>query len=240
MTIENNTVVNNCWFMIYAGSGISMLGTNNFDSQNNVYKDLARNNKVFNNRCYMPWGKIKRMSDGNGIILDSNHLPAEGKSYLGRTLLQNNLCVDNGGSGIHSFRSHQIDIVNNTAYYNGATPQLKWGQIFCQSSDDIRFVNNIAVARPGQPINTVGPTLVDKRNTNIVRLNNLYVSGGIDFVPGTDDLAADPMFVHPTFDINDADFPRQAGKPRDRPRHRDSLLSIARPRRSSSAPLRDE
>lgn len=212
-TIENNIVRNNCWWMIYAGSGISMLDNSNFDSAENVYKMLISNNQVSGNRCFVPWGKIKKISDGNGIIIDTNYVPAKNQIYLGRTLAQNNLSFNNGGSGIHSFRSHQIDIINNTAYMNGASPELAWGQIFVQSTDDVRMMNNILVARDGQPVNTVSSDISDKGNTRITRMNNLYFGGGTPPIMGPNDKIADPLFVNPSLDPASADFHVKADSP---------------------------
>ncbi|MBC8104388.1 MAG: right-handed parallel beta-helix repeat-containing protein, partial [Cytophagales bacterium] len=120
--IENNVVRNNCWWMIYAGSGISFLDSANFDAADNVYKMLVRNNTVSGNRCFVQWRQVKKISDGNGIIVDTNYVPAKNQIYLVRTLVQNNLSFNNGGSGIHAYKSHRVDIINNTAYHNGASP----------------------------------------------------------------------------------------------------------------------
>ena len=72
VTIENNLVRNNCWWMDYAGSGISINGYNNFDATEGNYKDLIRNNYVSGNRCFVKWAAIGKISDGNGIIIDVN------------------------------------------------------------------------------------------------------------------------------------------------------------------------
>jgi hypothetical protein len=206
MTIENNTVRNNCWWMIYAGSGISLLDGYNFNGTDNTYRNLIRNNRVSGNRCFVPWRQIKKISDGNGIILDSNYVPASNRIFKGRTLIQNNLSFNNGGSGIHSFKSHRVDIINNTAYLNGASPELRWGQIFLQRTTDARVINNILWARDGQPVNTVGPSLTDKDNTNIRRANNLYFGGGTPPIMGENDVVANPGFLKPSTDAAEADF----------------------------------
>ena len=213
VTIENNTVRNNCWLTIYATSGISLLGTRNFDAADNVYKMLIRNNRVSGNRCFVEWRQVGHFSDGNGIIIDTNYVPAKNQIYLGRTLVQNNLSFNNGGSGIHAFKSHHVDIVNNTAYYNGATPELNWGQIFVQIGDDIRFQNNILVSRPGQPINSVGPKGDDQNSTNVVRANNLYFGGLAPTLTGDNDTVADPQFVQASTNDAHADFHVRPGSP---------------------------
>ncbi|MBC7809275.1 MAG: right-handed parallel beta-helix repeat-containing protein [Akkermansiaceae bacterium] len=213
VTVENNIIRNNCWYMIYAGSGISVLGTANFDSADNVYKTLVRNNITSGNRCYMPWGKVKKISDGNGIIVDSTWVPKDNRAYKGRTLIQNNVSFNNGGSGIHAFRAHRVDIINNTAYYNGASPELNWGQIFVQITDDMKMMNNILVSRPGQPINSVGKDGGDQNSKNVVRAHNVYFGGLTPKLTGEGDVFADPLFVNASTDHKVADFRVKPGSP---------------------------
>ncbi len=214
VTIENNIIRNNCWTTIYANSGISTGERKHFDAVDNVYKTLIRNNVVSGNRCYEKWRvKPPRFSDGNGIIVDTNFVPAKNQVALGRTLIQGNLTFNNGGSGIHVFRGHRVDIVNNTAYYNGATPELRWGQIFVQLSDDVHFMNNILVSRPGQPINSVGPGGGDQNSTNVTRSNNIYFGGLPPKITGPDDIIADPQFVNASTDVAVANFHVKAGSP---------------------------
>ena len=213
VTIENNTVRNNCWWVIFATSGVSLLGTHNFDATDNTYKWLARNNYVSGNRCFEKWRKVNKISDGNGVIVDSNYLPKEGKSFLGRTLIQNNVSFNNGGSGIHAFRSHRVDIVNNTAYYNGASPELNWGQIFVQGSADMRLVNNILVSRPNQPINSVGPSGDDQNSVDVIRASNIYFGGLPPKLMCEGDVLADPLFARASTDFNVADFHVRSGSP---------------------------
>ena len=206
ITIEDNVARNNCWWTVYATSGISLLDSADFDAGTNVYKCLIRGNQSSGNRCFVPWGQVKRISDGNGIIIDTNNAPAKHHVYLGRTLVQNNLSFNNGGSGIHAFKSHQMDIINNTAYDNGASPELKWGQIFVQVSDDVRMMNNILVSRPGQPINSVGPDGGDQNSTRVTRTHNLYFGGLAPKLTGPGDVTADPQFVNASADPALANF----------------------------------
>jgi len=206
VVIENNVSRNNCWFTIYACSGIGTLGTMNFDATDNVYKVLIRNNRVTGNRCYIEWKHIGKVSDGNGIIVDSIYDPAKGEAYLGRTLIQNNVVAENGGSGIHCFKAQRVDIVNNSAFRNGATPQLAWGQIFFQRTSDARLINNILYARNGQPVNTVSKDTSDRGNVGIIRGNNIYFSGGYPAIMGEGDAMADPEYVSPWSEPDTADF----------------------------------
>jgi hypothetical protein len=228
LLIENNTVYNNCWWMIYAGSGISVLDHYDFDATINNYKIVIRNNIVSGNRCFIPWRQIKKISDGNGIIIDSNYTPNTDKGYNGRTLVQNNLSFNNGGSGIHSFKSHRVDIVNNTAYLNGASPELKWGQIFLQRTTDARVINNVLWARDGQPVNTVSPNTSDKENKTVIRANNLYFGGSTPPILGESDVIAAPEFIAPSTDPAKANFRLKKSSP-----------AIATGRRDPFTPLLD-
>lgn len=59
-------------------------------------------------------------SDGNGIIVDANSSIAGqgGSTVSDKTLVAFNLTVYNGGRGIHSFGSPNVDIVFNTTAHN--------------------------------------------------------------------------------------------------------------------------
>ena len=213
VTIENNVIRNNCWTTIYGTSGISLNHGSNFDGTSGGYRTLIRDNITSGNRTFEIWKQIGKVSDGNGIIVDVNQdskLPEE-QRYNGRTLIQNNLSFNNGGSGIHAFKSKRVDIINNTVYMNSASPELVWGQLFVQISDDVRMINNIVVARPGLPVNTVGTSLNDQNSKNIVRANNLYFGGGSAPIMGESDVIGDPQFVNPSTDSNIADFKLKPG-----------------------------
>ena len=218
--IEFNRVRNNCWTMDYAGSGISILSSINFDGTFGNYKILIRNNYVSGNRCFEPWAKIGKLSDGNNIILDSN------QGHHGRKLVQSNVCFGGGGSGIHAFATDQADIINNTAYYNNQTSELKWGQIFAGSTTkDIRILNNIMVAPPDKPMNFK----LYNKSTNIVYASNIYFGGSTNAptagglgaegggsgtsVDGGGNVRADPKFVNASLDYQMADFHLQPGSP---------------------------
>jgi len=186
VTIENNTVYNNSWYTLYATSGISILTPKDSDSNTTSYRNVVRNNRVYNNKTLVKWEKTQDYSDGNGIIIDSSlNVPA----YTGKTLVTNNLTYLNGGSGIHSFHSSKVDIINNTAYQNSS--QLNYGEIFAQSSDQVNVLNNILVARTGRYMNT------NYSNTNVTTNYNIYDNGN-PVVSGPNDLWGDPLFVNAT------------------------------------------
>ncbi len=205
-TIENNLVYNNAWYMVYAGSGISILTPFNSDKLT-VYKNVVRNNRCFTNKTTIPWISLKRLSDGNGIILDVNQHAYDNQSgtsstpdeaYTGRTLVENNLCVNNGGSGIHAFKADHVDIINNTAYQN-ATVMTDYANIYANDCADVNIINNIMYAADGKKCNS------NTKLVNVLYDYNIYFNGTVA-VKGPNDLVADPKFVNPSTDIATANF----------------------------------
>lgn len=130
--IENNEVSDTSHLTRYATSGISTLNSWPFDNDT-LHKTFILRNEVYDNRCDVRWTRYfddstapitpsitAKFSDGNGIIADSNNnANVPWPAYTGRTIIQNNLAYRNGGSGIQSFASTNVDAVNNTVYDNG-------------------------------------------------------------------------------------------------------------------------
>ncbi|MEH2265521.1 right-handed parallel beta-helix repeat-containing protein [Nostoc sp.] len=208
--VDKNTVFDNAWYGVYGGSGISMLHNWNSDS-NRGYKMFVTNNKTYNNRMYIPWIEVGRITDGNGIIIDGSRNERQDSkldAYIGRTLVKNNLAFNNGGSGIHSFLSDRIDIVNNTAVLNNQSPEIKGGQIFAHTSSDVRILNNILYAFPGKDIN------VNTKNQNVVYDYNIYINTSKISVKGPHDIVADSNFLknYPTLEKTSRDWKSRLDK----------------------------
>jgi hypothetical protein len=196
VTIDNNVVFNNAWYSVYGNSGISILGNWNSDN-NRGYKIFVTNNKTYNNRMYIPWIAVGKITDGNGIIIDSLRNSQKNSTlsaYTGRTLVKNNLTFNNGGSGIHTFLSDHVDIVNNTAVLNNQSPEIKDGQIFANKSSDVRILRNILYAFPGKVINS------NYQTKNVIYDYNIYLNSSKITVKGPHDIVADSEFLskHPT------------------------------------------
>ncbi|MFW9260832.1 right-handed parallel beta-helix repeat-containing protein [Nostoc sp. CALU 546] len=204
VTIDNNVVFDNAWYSVYGCSGISML--NNWNSDNNRgYKMFVTNNKSYNNRMYIPWIAVGKITDGNGIIIDSTRNDQNNSklgAYKGYTLVQNNLTFNNGGSGIHAFLSEHVDIVNNTAVLNNQSPEINGGQIFAHTSSDVRILRNILYAFPGKQVNN------NTKNTNVVYDSNIYINSSKVSVKGPRDIVADSQFLskYPTLEKISGDW----------------------------------
>jgi Right handed beta helix region len=212
-TIESNLVYNNAWYMMYAGSGISILNPINSDGPDvTKYKNVVRNNICNNNKTTIPWIGLTppRLSDGNGIIIDVNQYPyggsaASNKPYTGRTLVENNVSYNNGGSGIHAFKADHVDIINNTAYGNGTV--VGYPDIYAGSSTDVKIVNNIMYARTGGKCNAA-----PSGGTTVTYNYNIYFNGTVAF-QGTNDKVLNPLFVNASIDPAVANFNLSAGSP---------------------------
>ncbi len=201
LTIEGNLVYECGLYGPFGMSGISIYNPINTDGVTAGYKIKIVNNVSHSNYNYFPCecfpGKV---TDGNGIILDDfkNSQRAAGDPlkdvvYTGRTLVANNIVYNNGGSGIHTFKGANTDIVNKTAYRNGRHPDLD-GEIFANNSEGITITNNILYGRAGEAVShDFG------NNTNVVMDYNLYYDGTP--APDLDGVAvaansrvADPLF----------------------------------------------
>lgn len=223
VTIEDCKVSDNAWFMRYAGSGITTLNNWAFDDAPG-YHFIVQRNLVWNNKCFVSWEKIGKLSDGNGILFDVTDQAGQGATnpnadvvvgqapqqpqgaemnkpqrpiWRNRSLIANNISAYNGGSGIHTFRTSHVDIINNTTYWNGTS--VDYQEMFPNRSNDIVFLNNIIVPRPG------GKVTSDNRNTDIVWDYNLYPVAQ-EIFKGEHDIVADPGFVKAHIDLSVADF----------------------------------
>jgi hypothetical protein len=212
VTVDNNVVFDNAWYSVYGASGISMLYNWNSDN-NRGYKMFVTNNKTYNNRMYIPYILDGKITDGNGIIIDrSRNINEQNKPqlspYTGRTLVKNNLTFNNGGSGIHSFYSDHVDIVNNTAVLNNQSPEINGGQIFAHSSSDVNILRNIFYVFPEKNTN------INTKNKNVIYDYNIYINSGKITVKGPNDIVADSQFLskHPTLEKISAYWKSQLDK----------------------------
>lgn len=181
ITFENNIVFRCAFWSPYGNSGLSVYQPSAVDESTD-YKIFIRSNVCFENYQNIPFffsnrkePAKRRVTDGNGIIVDDflntqDWGGGSGKEYTGRTLVINNVSFANGGSGIHSFKSCNVDFIQNYAADNNRHPDLKDGQIFANSTKNARILNNVLVAPPGKPVNT------SFKNDGIVIDYNVYAN----------------------------------------------------------------
>ncbi|MET9652170.1 hypothetical protein ABZZ44_18175 [Streptomyces sp. NPDC006460] len=197
MAIDRNHVYATSWYSVYATSGISILAAHDVDRGNpRKYKIRITGNTVHDNETRVKWERCKCYSDGNGIIIDTlkdkSKAGEAGPDYQGRVLVANNVSYNNGGSGIHSYKSQHVDILHNTAYHNGRSTRMEsYANIYAHDSTDVRLLNNVAHGRPGQATNS------KHKNVDVVYDYNIYYGGKAPEVKGPHDIIADPKIVKP-------------------------------------------
>jgi len=192
LTVDSNEVFNNAWYSVHGCSGISLLNNWNFDNDQN-YKIFITRNKVYNNKMLVPWHITGKIQDGNGIIIDRGMNKQKGSklsAYRGRTLIANNISYKNGGGGIHTFHSENIDIVYNTSYLNNQSPEISYGQISINASNNVNVLNNILYSQGGKPIN------VRYGGSNVKFDYNLNANSSLIKASGPSDMIADPLFMN--------------------------------------------
>ena len=172
VTITGNSVYNNSWDTTGGsfGSGIAILQAVDVDTNTTQPKIIISNNTVYHNynlprtpgeACSAAGDKCSSYnsnSDGNGIILDRNNGIASSSTsttstppYNGRILVSGNIVFNNGGRGIHVYKSDHVTVVNNTAYKNNQDPyEASWqpGEIMAVNSNDDDFYNNLVYPSP--------------------------------------------------------------------------------------------
>lgn len=208
ITISQNMVRSCAWWTKYGSSGIALYSSRNVDQNITSYRNIIMRNICHDNENFIPFQEAGTITDGNGIIIDDNKntqhpgVPA----YTGRTLVCNNLCFNNGGTGAHSYSSANVDFVNNIAYFNNRSLALDSGEIIANESTNVRFHNNISYARAGKSAQK------EWRNVNITSRNNTYFNGSVAS-PGNNSLYADPKFINPTTDPEACNFRSMTGSP---------------------------
>jgi parallel beta-helix repeat protein len=190
VTIEGNNVSECAYYSIWGTQGITCLNAWNMDDNTTDYKIIIRDNVCHHNYQYIPWFQTPdRVSEGHGIMIDSSDSAGlDGQAYKGKTLISNNLCYKNGGAGIEVFKSHKVDVINNTCYQNSNHPDLATvGEIFMNGAYESTVVNNIMFARKNAPSYVVNKGSV-KGDYNLIYNTNKFDSM-------TNPIVANPLFV---------------------------------------------
>ncbi len=141
--ILDNVVHNNSNWSPYADSGISVYASVNSDTNPGVHDIISGNTSYANVNMVPDLYGGGTITDGEGIILDSN------TNYTGVIEVENNLTYGNSGPGILDFLTNNAVITGNTSYGNLLNPaQSGDGQIFVNQSTGSQVYNNVTTA-PG-------------------------------------------------------------------------------------------
>lgn len=223
--VENNIAYNNAKYNPDQSSGIGMFQARAVDNEPG-YHIIVRNNRAYNNITLVLSNNPIGTTDGNGIIIDNfqNDGAAE-PAYPHRTLVENNLSYNNGGKGLHLFKSDNVDLFNNTVYHNNTDTQNTgtWrGELSNVYSKNTVWRNNIGVANPGNGVLAWNRAILIARSEDMVWENNISFNGtagdiSVNF-SGTSfnesDLADNLLGVNPLFqNASGNDFELQQGSP---------------------------
>lgn len=137
------------------------------------------------------------ITDGEGIILDTNNSPA----YTGRILVQNNLCVNNASSGILSLFTPRADIAFNTCYLNNTYGWSIGAEIDVNNVSSTNVYNNIMYAPAWGKIEGQNAATTTTWSTNC------GFGGNGTAMIGSGNVAADPQFLAPTISLNPVALP---------------------------------
>ncbi|MGL4632690.1 MAG: T9SS type A sorting domain-containing protein, partial [Leadbetterella sp.] len=193
ITIEGNTVYGNSTRSALNTSGISIYKPKAGTSDSNYWGMIIRGNICYNNKCELDFyynenGTIYQSdtpTDGNGIILDLFDNDGGNPKYAKRVLVENNLCYNNGGAGIKSYKSSLARVVNNTCYHNNSVLNLHGtsAEIIFYETGGVNSVynegiyNNVCVANQNLTTNPNYAMIVDQDMSKVYS-NHLVGPGG--------------------------------------------------------------
>ena len=164
------------------------------------YHNYILGNLSYNNYTLIPNTSSGTITDGEGIIVDDNHNDQNnGVAYTSSTLVANNYCYNNGGSGITVFNDSYVDIIFNTLTNNHTTASdTDTGELNLVDSTNCNVFNNIMTTSSSNIfINTSGAS-----NNNFG--NNLLYggsSGAAAGTPGSGNVIGNPNLTNPPSNI---------------------------------------
>jgi Bacterial Ig domain/Protein of unknown function (DUF642) len=145
LQILNNNVHDNAHWSAYGDSGISIGSSQNFDNGPASHIIIEGNTSI-NNSELVPEYRAGKITDGEGIILDSN------SGYTGGFLIEDNTTSGSSGPGIESFLSNNAVITGNTTTGDLTNAALvSEGEIFINQSTGDTVTNNVTSAAPPPP-----------------------------------------------------------------------------------------
>ncbi len=146
---EWNVVYRNAFWDPDQHSGISIYQPQRRTTDRSGYDIIVRNNTSFSNENKVNNVLFGRPTDGNGIVVDdTQNLTAptgDNQLYSGSILVENNLCFNNGGQGVHCYQSENVTIRNNTLYRNMRSFDFG-GEVSVVRGNNVLVYNNILCA----------------------------------------------------------------------------------------------
>jgi hypothetical protein len=210
---------------VYGSSAISILGAydTNLADTTTKYKMQITDNILYGNEEFIPWDQAGTITDGEGIILDSNNnsgYTGAGLNYppyTGRFLIANNVIYNDGSSAVEIFESSHADVVNNSTFndnLHNEDDEVDRGEISLgDKSSDVNIYNNIFYSSVGGVAlqTATGDACAPIACTSDY---NIYYNGATVWhgqgANGAHDLTVNPMYtsdVPPTLSAPDSPTP---------------------------------
>jgi hypothetical protein len=171
LNILNNVVHDNAHWSAFGNSGISIFESANSDTKSGVH-DVISGNRVYGNAQLVPTNGAGTITDGEGIILDTN------TGFVGEILVENNTAYGNGSAGIESFRTNGAVITKNIVYGNNTANVLRTvsdDEIFINQSNNDTATNNITTAPDRSSLT------ISSESASLTRVgNNFYLNNTSD------------------------------------------------------------
>ncbi len=191
--VEGNTIRESASRSYFQGSGINL-----FEAEGPVASDGSASHIIRNNLVVGNYNGVNaldgQLTDGNCIIIDF----FDEVGYSGTTLIENNVCVENGGRGVYVFNSSNVLARNNTMIGNVRSEGLNGGkgEMVAARSNNIAFHNNLV-------LNTEGIAgYIDTESNNVAFVNNYILNGDVPSGIGNQAiLSTDPVLVSITGDV---------------------------------------
>ncbi|MFT7600161.1 MAG: parallel beta-helix repeat protein [Acidimicrobiales bacterium] len=185
--VEDNWIENNNFGSKFQTSGLSSFRAQPVGDDN--WMRFSRNIVIGNfNEVPSDAGVI---TDGNCIIIDLHN----DTNYFGRVTIDSNLCVENGGRGIHVFHSSNVVATNNTLIANVWSAGLEGaGELSANDSTDVVFANNLVL-----PTDAVPPLALVRTGVIVVEGNFVAGPDGADGFTRVE--VADLGFGDPSCDL---------------------------------------
>ena len=224
--IENNVAYGNAKYNPNQSSGIGLFQARAVDNLPG-YHIIVRNNRSYDNiNIVLSSNNNIGTTDGNGIIVDNfENEGADAGPYPHRTLIENNLSYNNGGKGVHLFKSDYVDVFNNTSFHNNTDTRNTgtWrAELSLVYSKDTVWRNNIGVANPGDGVLAWNRAILIARSEDMIWENNISYNGSAGDISvnfsgtsvGESDLANNLLGVNPMFNnAANGDFTLQSNSP---------------------------
>ena len=204
VAVVDNEIFGNSRRSKFQTSGVSFFKP--FGDDDEGFENVISGNTVYDNENTVPNDR-EEITDGNCLIMDNTRWPNGEYEYPGETLIENNVCFDNGGRGIHVLKADNVYVVNNTLFNNLRTDSIEGGELSADDARNVLFRNNLVWPREEEDALLVG------RSESVGFDNNVYVlpSGGQGDFEETAVVVRDPELVNPTTDPSAADFSPEGG-----------------------------